>query len=548
MTNVRERNVITLRSGSLMLVALLLSSVAEAALHASLDRYRIAMGDTVRLTLSSDDDRDPGDADLSALEEHFEILQRSTSLNTQIINGQRSQENRLSLELTPRRQGSFVIPPFEIRGVRSEALSVDVGPAPEATGADEIVVFEAEVDRTELYVQGQLLLTFRIQQAVNLDSRSITDLAIDGAYVESLGQNSFQRTINGRPWLVHEIRYAVFPESSGELVIPGQTFSGRLGSGRRSLFDTRPAGRLVRRTTDELRIDVLPRPADFPDTTWLPAAALNLEESWSSSLSELEVGDTLTRSLTITADGLQGAQLPPIEISEQPGLRVYPDQPGIDNANGDGGITGIRRESIALVAVEPGEYHIPAVEVPWWNTSSNRMEVARLPEQTIRVRAPAPIVEIAPVNAEQSSASAGAPITEQGLWPWIAAVCGIGWLVTTVLWLRNRPRPAIAEAPAKPRTTPTEVLNACRANDAPRAERELRHWLTATGHRGTCESWAAQWNDPQLAQAVSDLLKARYGAGDTAWDGQPLARAIQDLKEPSAQTTQSALPTLYPAR
>ena len=254
-----------LRSGSFAAFALLLllCSSAEAALHASLDRYRIAMGDTVRLTLSSDDDRDPGDADLRALEEHFEILQRSTSVNTQIINGQRSQENRLVLELTPRKQGSFVIPPFEIRGVRSEALSVEVGPAPKMQGADEIVVFEAEVDRDSLYVQGQLLLTFRIQQAVNLESRSITDLSIPGAYVESLGQNSFQRTINGRPWLVHEVRYAVFPETSGELLIPAQTFSGRLGSGRRTLFDTRPAGRLIRRQTEELRVDVMP-PRRFP--------------------------------------------------------------------------------------------------------------------------------------------------------------------------------------------------------------------------------------------------------------------------------------------
>lgn len=537
-----------LKSGSLILLALLLSSAVEAALHASLDRYRIAMGDTVRLTLSSDDDRDPGDADLSALEEHFEILQRSTSVNTQIINGQRSQENRLILELTPRRQGSFVIPPFEVRGVRSEALSVDVGPAPEAAGADEIVVFEADVDRTELYVQGQLLLTFRIQQAVNLDSRSITDLAVDGAYVESLGQNSFQRTINGRPWLVHEIRYAVFPESSGEIVIPSQTFSGRLGSGRRSLFDTRPAGRLVRRVTDELRINVLPRPAGFPDATWLPAAKLSLEESWSAPLTELEVGDTLTRSLTITADGLQGAQLPPIEIREQPGLRVYPDQPNIDNANGDGGITGIRRESIALVAVEPGDYHIPAVEVPWWNTNENRLEMARLPGQTIRVRAPAPTVEIAPVHTRQSPVIAGAPTPGRGPWPWIAAVCGIGWLITTVLWLRGRPRRTVAEAPVKLPRTPAEVLKACRANDAPGAERELRHWLAATGHSGTCESWAAQKNDPQLEQAVSDLLKARYGAGGSTWDGQALAKAIGNLKEPPAQTTRSALPALYPAR
>jgi hypothetical protein len=220
-----------------------------AALNASLDRYRIAMGDTVRLTLRSDDSEDPANADLGALERHFEVLQRSSSVSTRIVNGERTQTRELLLELTPRREGSIVIPAFEINGQRSEALAIEVGPEPKARAADEVVIFEAEVDRDEVYVQGQMLLTLRVQQAVNLESRSITELEIENAYVETLGQNSFQRMIDGRPWLVHEIRYAIFPEASGELRIPAQTFSGRVGAGRRTLFDTRPAGRLERRRT-----------------------------------------------------------------------------------------------------------------------------------------------------------------------------------------------------------------------------------------------------------------------------------------------------------
>ena len=248
---------------AVILSALSLPAVAE--LTASLDRYRIAMGDTVRLTLRSDDDSDPADVDLSALEQHFEILQRSSSVSTRIINGSRTQSRELLLELTPRREGSIVIPPFEVNGQRSEALAVDVGPEAQARGADEVVVFEAEIDRDSVYVQGQLLLTLRVQQAVNLESRSITELGVENAYVETLGQNSFQRMINGQPWLVHEIRYAIFPEASGELRIPAQTFSGRVGAGRRTLFDTRPAGRLIRRRTEEIVLSVLPRPDEFPD-------------------------------------------------------------------------------------------------------------------------------------------------------------------------------------------------------------------------------------------------------------------------------------------
>ncbi|MEL7045666.1 MAG: BatD family protein, partial [Pseudomonadota bacterium] len=68
----------------------LFAPMAQAALYASLDRYSIALGDTVRLTLRSDGDGDPADADLSALQDNFEILQRSSSVSTRIVNGERS--------------------------------------------------------------------------------------------------------------------------------------------------------------------------------------------------------------------------------------------------------------------------------------------------------------------------------------------------------------------------------------------------------------------------------------------------------------------------
>ena len=238
-----------------------LAATAQGALTASVDRQLVHLGETLRLTLRSDGATDPGEADLAALRQDFEILQRSSNISTRIVNGRSMRRRELVLELTPRRVGRLPVPAFEVDGERSAALEVEVRPEPRVTPGDEVVLFSAEVDREQVYVQGQVLLTLRVQQAVNLESRSVTELEIPDAFVRTLGQNSFQRTIDGRPWLVHEIRYAIFPETSGELRIPQQTFSGRLGSTRRSLFDTRPAGRLLRRRTEAITITVRPRPA-----------------------------------------------------------------------------------------------------------------------------------------------------------------------------------------------------------------------------------------------------------------------------------------------
>jgi hypothetical protein len=526
------------------------------------------MGDTVRLTLRSDDSEDPANADLGALERHFEVLQRSSSVSTRIVNGERTQTRELLLELTPRREGSIVIPAFEINGQRSEALAIEVGPEPKARAADEVVIFEAEVDRDEVYVQGQILLTLRVQQAVNLESRSITELEIENAYVETLGQNSFQRTIDGRPWLVHEIRYAIFPEASGELRIPAQTFSGRVGAGRRTLFDTRPAGRLERRRTQELVVPVLPRPDDYPTSTWLPAADLSIEEQWSGPLDQLRIGDSVTRTVTVTAKGLQGAQLPPLGDETAAGLRVYPDQPGISNVSGEGGLTGVRTDSLALVAVNDGEFELPAVEIPWWDTGSNTLRVARLPARRLRVlppiNAPAPqggVPLTAP--AQPGTAATVASTNRPGAWPWIAGLCALGWLLTSLLWWwRARlPEQIHTEAKPRPQTSTRAVLAACSDNNALRARQELLRWLRDQGFNGTIGEWTQRQDSPELSAAISDLESALY-SGDRAagnkvdgdddiqrWNGSALAAALRALPaKAAAPAADSALPPLYLSR
>jgi len=532
----------------------LLAPGAWAGLFASLDRYSIAMGDTVRLTLRSDGDEDPADADLTALRDHFEIMQRSSSVSTRIINGQRSQNRELILELTPLHEGDVIIPPFEVGRARSEALAVTVSAPPKIQADDEIVTFEAEIDRPEVYVQGQLLLTLRVQQAVNLESRSITELEIQNAFVETLGQNSFQRMIDGRPWLVHEIRYAIFPEASGELRIPAQSFSGRMGAGRRTLFDTRPAGRLIRRRTEEIVVPVLPRPDAFPNATWLPAADLSVEEQWSGSLDQLRIGDSVTRTITISGDGLQGAQLPPIRTEVLDGLRAYPDQPAINNVNGDQGVTGVRTDSVALVAVRDGEYELPPIEIPWWDTGSNTLRVARLPARRIRVL-PNAVQATDPTAGATDPLPAAPPViqADPGPWPWISAFCALGWGLTSLWFWRRRQSPE-ATPPVVERESPRALLKACAANDPATAHRELLAWIQGQGYRRGLTRWVRDQESPELELAVNELEAALYGAGAQAtggaWEGTGLSRALENLRgrQGTDGRGSSALPVLYPGQ
>ncbi|WP_052094422.1 BatD family protein, partial [Pseudohaliea rubra] len=376
------------KSGRAWLQALLLSTALlpglAAALEATVDRYRVNLGDSLRLTLRSDGTVDPADADLAPLNRDFEILQRSSSSSTRIINGRSSREVALELEITPRREGTLSIPPLAAGGEQTAPLVIEVEPAPAAGNPDATVLFTAELDQDSGYVQQQLLLTLRIQQAIALDDRSVTELKLDGAFVKALGQNSFQRDDGQRRWLVHEIRYAIFPEQSGTLEIPAQTFTARVRQGSRSLFDLRSGPRLSRQS-EPLTVTVRPRPDRFPGQSWLPAAGLSLEESWSRPPDQLATGESVTRTVTLTGRGLQGAQLPPVTFPATRGLKYYPDQPQIEDAEGSGGVIGVRTDSAALVPVAPGRYEVPELRIPWWDTEADRLRWAVLPGREIRV-------------------------------------------------------------------------------------------------------------------------------------------------------------------
>jgi len=537
---------------------------SRAAVTANLDRDRAAMGDTLRLTIVATHDEDLGKLDLQPLNRDFEILQRSSSNKTSYVNGQFASTRELLLDITPRREGALTIPPLQVAGQQTPAIAVTVGPPPKGVSSDQTVIFDAELDRSSVYVQGQVILTLRLQQAINLDDRNITQLQLDNAFVRPLEQNSFQRMVNGRPWLVHEVRYAIFPEQSGTLEIPSQTFSARESAPRRSLFDLGGGGRQLRRSTEPLTIEVLPRPANFPGNEWLPARELTLEESWSTPPEQLQVGESATRTITIRGEGLQGAQLPPVLFPSTQGLKYYPDQPVISDGETDSGLVGTRVDSVAVVPTQAGHWEIPELRIPWWDTGTNKVRYAVLPARELDVAAgsAAPIVSPPPQPAPGVVLSPGGagmiPMianTDNRQWQIVSGITGAGWLLTLayLFWSRRRPRAAAESRRENTREPPAyrTLMAACAGGQAAAARRALIEWtaaLTSRPQLSSLEQVCTAFDDPALNAAVKALNASLYGSDGPDWDGTALSGAVKRLRaqyRSDSGSTQHTL-RLYP--
>jgi hypothetical protein len=529
----------------------------QAAVTASVDRNRISINDSLVLTLRATEGENVEATDLNALTRDFDVASSGTSTHLSIIQGRTERSTDLQVVLLPRRSGDLRIPALTVDGQRTRAITVQVSEAPDGLDSSRDVFVESEVDKNSVYVQSQLIHTFRVYEAIDLTDRGRSELKIDDAVIEELDSTSFQRIVDGRPYRVIELKHAIFPQKSGELVIPSISFNGRKQTGRRS-FLSLGGGEQVRARSAPITVTVKPVPAAYPDAPWVPASKLRLEESWSTLPEELEVGDSVTRTLTLIAEGIDGSQLPQIEPMDIDGIKAYPDQPRSENRRGAGGITGLGINSTALLLTRAGEFTLPGVRVPWWDTDSESLRYTELPARQISVAEAAGMSAETPVPppvATATSVEPAAPTAAASLWMWATLAALIGWMGTTV-WLTWRLR-----APAAPRrgrnTHDAEAdlfkacLAACNANEAPAARAALQTWARAFFEERSLPSLqtiAERLRSAELDAALETLERKLYAEHTDDWRGDELALALKACRKRARRSSlpqAEALPPLY---
>ncbi|MDP3814738.1 BatD family protein [Pseudomonas sp.] len=538
-----------------LLLSLLALSASAQTFNASVDRTRLNEGESVELTLESSDATRFGKPELQPLDALFEVLGTRQVNRLTSINDQARAVTRWIITLQPKHSGYVVIPPLRLGDAQSQAITLHVQASGGQTGGQLAPIFiDASLDQESVYVQAQSVLTLRIYHSVSLyDDSSLTPLEIPQARVEALGEpRTYEKDINGIRHGVIELRYAIFPQESGELLIPGQVFTAtaveRSGANDYNPFGPRP-GRVTRVKSPEIPLRVKAKPASYPaDVPWLPARSLSLSEAWNPQPEQARAGESLTRSLLLKVDGLSSAQLPPLPATRGADLRRYPDQPQLANQASEFGLTGSREEREALVPNRSGQIELAAIGVQWWNTLEDRLERSSLPARTLQV-ASNPSLEA------QATALAQAPATGlpgPALWPWqlSTGLLSLSTMLGFALWWRARRQPAVLpsqQTGPSPRNLLDDLKRSCLANDSLATRHALDAW--ARQQPETLADMAARFTP--LSDALDGLNGALYSESGQHWQGRNLWLAIRSL--PAAETAEtslnpeaSALPPLYP--
>ena len=531
---------------------------AFASVVATIDRDDVELNESFTLDVTVDTAIDV-EPEVSALEEDFFILSRSELRNTTIINGQIQRNRTWTYVLMAKEAGQFIIPPITVGSEQSEPLLVVISPAEDVLPGESDVYVVSEVDYDNTYVQAQVLYRVKVYRAVATRQPRLSEPNISGVDVLvelAADERSYDSIIDGKNYNVVERVYALFPQASGELSIAPAIFEARV------LRDGRITGRKIFKS-DPITIEVQPipaPPAEYPDAAWFPAKSVRLSEEWSREPANLAAGEPVTRRISVTATGQLSTQIPVIEPVEPAGVKLYPDKPDMRMTPVAAGIEAMRRDQYALIAVDPGQVRLPAIELPWWDIEAGEWQVATLPARTLSI---APSADALPgpdaiAAATEQPEATGAARTGPGLWQPAAVALGAAWVGTLLLWWRSR-RPA-AERPgaAAPRPSARKLKaaylrsarQAALRSDAAAAKASLMEWARfewpAQPPRNLA-SIAARVAEP-LAGELRRLCETSYGPGQRSWDGAGLAAALRSVQvaRSRGERPEAVLPPLMP--
>ncbi len=590
----------------LTLLALILWTPLATAdeVTAALDKTTVAENEIVKLTVRANFSDTGSGPDFSALKRDFDVLSKSQNSQFSFNLGTNQALSFWVVSLKPKSVGTFEIPPIPVGDQESEPLFLEVRPARQMTdpNGNPLVMLQFKTDELQPYVQQQVILTLELYSAATLQNAKLTTPNHPNLLLERLSDDQIRyEEINGTSYQVLTREYVAFPQRSGTLELINQSVEGTLntGSGRR----------LVSVKSTPITLDVLPIPASYGNTNWLPTNAVAVKSQLTTTLTDPRVGDTLNWNISLTAQGVLGEQLPTLSFDSTRAYKLYPTSPVFDSSKSSAGIMGRQSIDIEVVPTQAGELTLPPVTVTYWDpteraiktvtANTNTLEVAPLPNSIPQSDASAPETEPAEDNTPEStvptqSSQSVAPISltktkppfpsiadpnepapmevvidspeSQSSWVvWLAlgliGIGTIGLIGAILIHKRKQLDSASNSVPTlqefAPLTSNSEdaafqqLLTSCRTSDLGRLRPCLLEWARHrwgdSAIRGV-EDIKRLANNPRLTQLLMEAELVMYSnSAAHSWDGQALGDVLEEYATGQSKPSQaSQLKTLYP--
>ncbi|WP_234047150.1 hypothetical protein [Luteolibacter pohnpeiensis] len=231
----------------------------------------------------------------------------------------------------------------------------------------------------------------------------------------------------------------------------------------------------------------------------------------------------MKRIITQRASKMTAMALMPIPLTAPDGIRVYDENPKVEDQFVRGESTAERIDTLTYLIQKSGDYTLPGIEFHWWNPGSLQMESKKLSSISITASAP-------------SSKTLSRPFNHR-TWLLFALL-----LITTTIVFRSQFAKYVHTTlqiiyPIRKRVK-RRLIRSCRKN---RVDQSLKYW-------GKFQHLHPDFvPGPRLLHEIKELQRRKYGRNTTTkpWSGTAMAELIS-ISMPSHRSSKFpvALPKL----
>ncbi len=349
---------------------------------------------------------------ISNLDSHFQVISTSQLSYTNIINGKINKNRSWTYRLRAKQTGSFTIPAFflktQLGKLNTNPITITVtGPNTSSStlkkNAGQGIKIISNVSNETPYQYEPIIYTVQLVTQKKLSELRYLPEKIEDAFIVQNGPpKSYKEVNNGITSYFTELSYLVVPLKEGVMSLPLSVFQGQITpQDPFSLSD--PTSIFSQLITSNSKVFAQSSEPKFfklssippkitvkaPETNldiWLPARTLTIKEEWDNT-QEFMVGKPILRSFTTSARGVTANQLSKIALHplQLEKFKVYEDLPESQEEIINQDIISTFNKNYTLIPLEPGEYTLPEISIPWWNLKKNQISYSTIPQRKITV-------------------------------------------------------------------------------------------------------------------------------------------------------------------
>ena len=376
---------------------------ADISVVLKLDRREASLQDSVGLVVSVSGARKSDSRPLLKGLESFYVKQGGTSSRVELVNGKLSSGVDYTYSIQPKKSGTFELGPAEVtikgKTIRSNTERLTVLEPAHVSGDDSNPLFlTAKFSSTQVYVEEQTIYTLKLYYRARV--KEFFQPALPKAeYLafRQLGEHvKYESVYNGRSYQVLELRYALIPSREGKYgIAPSRMQLTLLRERRRSPrslfgnpfsddpFFSSAVGESRTLASEPLELVVLPLPEEGRPSGFSGLVGTFEIES-SLDPSSVRAGDSATLTVFLSGRG-NVKRMPDLDLPRLEQVKVYADQPVLDEGMDAGGVVGSKTMKWALVPEKEGDYSIAPLSVSFFDTTTHQYQTLNTSVHSLEV-------------------------------------------------------------------------------------------------------------------------------------------------------------------